>query len=396
MFSKEVPKEIKEKLEQDKGKYTNNNKNKQIDFSKISHDYTLIPIKPLIQDSNNNNKNTNNEEEELFPIKSNKQKNSSLEALKEHEKTISTKSLESQLKNTKNMNDYIQEDPVLKKQYEQLNNFCKFATESINYIVNKETGLDDNTNTAEKKKTIEEANKKLNELFLGPIYQKTKEEGFNLEDFNKKIEEEEHKMYFETTNYDNYMKTIPADKDQDMKLKKFQEHLFAKANQMSTQELLDRISDIIKQPVSNSSSSTNLSRSSNNNINTRIENALNDVNSNDTENRDLNRQILNTVVRNINNEENNNNNNLEEDQKSEKTKAQSETVNNDVNSSMNQGTLSEVSNFDKRYRHVYKGMIYYTDKPEENRNKNKNNKNKKNSDDELEYEDDSDEEDYNK
>ena len=401
LFSKEVPKEIKEKLEQDKGKYTNNNnnKNKPIDFSKISHDFTLIPIKPLIQDSKNNtntNKN-NNEEEELFPIKSNKQKNSSLESLKEHEKTISTKSLESQLKNTKNMNDYIQEDPVLKKQYEQLNNFCKFATESINYIVNKETGLDDKTNTAEKKKTIEEANKKLNELFLGPIYQKTQEEGFNIDDFNKKIEEEEHKMYFETTNYDNYMKTIPADKDQETKRKKFQEHLFAKANQMSTQELLDRISDIIKQPVSNSSSSTNLSRNSNNNINTRIETALNDVNNNEPQNQDLNRQILNTVVRNINNNEENNSN-IEEDQKSEKTKAQSETVNNDINSSMNQGTLSEVSNIDKRYRHVYKGMIYYTDKPDENKNKKNNNKNKnkKNSDDELEYEDDSDEEDYNK
>ena len=407
LFNKEVPKEIKEKLEQDKGKYTNNNNNnnnknnnKPIDFSKISHDYTLIPIKPLIQDSTKNN--NNNEEEELFPIKSNKQKNSSLESLKEHEKTA-TKSLESQLKNTKNMNDYIQEDPILKKQYEQLNNFCKFATESINYIVNKETGLDDNTNTTEKKKTIEEANKKLNELFLGPIYQKTKEEGFNLEDFNKKIEEEEHKMYFETTNYDNYIKTIPVDKDQQMKLKKFQEHLFAKANQMSTQELLDRISDIIKQPVSNSSSSTNLSdknSNGNNNINNRIENALNEVNNNDTENQNLNRQILNTVVRNINNNEdnNNNNNNEDEDQKSEKTKAQSETVNNDVNSSMNQGTISEVSNMDKRYRHVYKGMIYYTDKPDENKKENKNNNNKKNknSDDELEYDNDSDEEDYNK
>ena len=84
--------------------------------------------------------------------------------------------------------------------------------------------------------------------------------------------------------------TIPVDKDQDMKLKKFQEHLFAKANQMSTQELLDRISDIIKQPVSNSSSSKNLSNGNssnsgnNNNINNRIENALNDVNNRDGEN----------------------------------------------------------------------------------------------------------------
>jgi hypothetical protein len=417
LFSKEVPKEIKEKLEQDKGKYTkdtkettNTNKNKPIDYSKISHDFTLIPIKPLIKDSDENtNKNNNNnkDEEELFPIKSNKQKNSSLEALKEHEKIISTKSLESQLKNTKNMNDYIQEDPILKKQYEQLNNFCKFATESINYIVNKETGINDISNTDEKKKTIEEANKKLNELFLGPIYEKAKAENFNLEEFNKKIDEEEKKMYFESTNYDNFMKTIPVDKDQDLKLKKFQEHLFAKANQMSTQELLDRISDIIKQPVSTSSSSTNLSGNSNsnsnnnnNNINNRIQNALNDVNSNDVENQDLNREMLNTVVRNINNNGNNNNNEEDEEAKSEKTKAQSETVNNDLNSSMNQ--MSEVSNIDKKYRHVYKGMVYYTDKPDENNNKNNNknnnNKNKKNKniDDELEYEDDSDDDDYNK
>ena len=65
---------------------------------------------------------------------------------------------------------------------------------------------------------------------------------------------------------------------------------------------------------------------------------------------------------------------------------------------MNQGTISEVSNMDKRYRHVYKGMIYYTDKPDEHKKENKNNNNKKNknSDDELEYDNDSDEEDYNK
>ena len=63
---------------------------------------------------------------------------------------------------------------------------------------------------------------------------------------------------------------------------------------------------------------------------------------------------------------------------------------------MNQGTISEVSNMDKRYRHVYKGMIYYTDKPDEHKNNKTKNKNKKNSDDELEYDNDSDEEDYNK
>ena len=110
--------------------------------------------------------------------------------------------------------------------------------------------------------------------------------------------------------------------------------------------------------------------------------------------------MLNIVVRNINNNNNDcNNNNEEDDQKSENTKAQSEIV-NDINSSMNQGTISEIINMDKRYRHVYKGIIYYKDKPDESKynNNNKNNKNKKNknSDDELEYENDSDEEDYNK
>ena len=89
---------------------------------------------------------------------------------------------------------------------EKLTNYCNFAVKSLNYIVNKGAGMNNTSETEAKK--IEQANNELNKLLLEPIMRKTEEEGFTLEDWNKKIAEEEHKMNFETTNYDNYMNQL--------------------------------------------------------------------------------------------------------------------------------------------------------------------------------------------
>ncbi len=103
--------------------------------------------------------------------------------------------MEQELRNTQDFNDYIQSNPELKKQYDQLNNYCNFAVKSINYIVNKGAGLD-NTSESEAK-NIEKANEKLNKFLLEPLIKKTEEEGFTIEDWNKRLQEEEQKMNFE-------------------------------------------------------------------------------------------------------------------------------------------------------------------------------------------------------
>ena len=104
----------------------------------------------------------------------------------------------------------------------------------------------------------------------------------------------------------------------------------------------------------------------------------------------------------MNNLENNNNN---EDEKSELTKEQSESVNENLTDNNGRNTVSSVGSleFPKKYRHVYRGMVYYDDKPNPNDKKNSNNnrdknKNKKNiqDDDEIEEDDDEDADEYNK
>ena len=355
-------------------------KTKDIDEANI--DSNLDINKEIIKkekEKENINK-INDDEEDLFPIKSSKQKEISEPG------KLENINMEKELRNTQDFNDYIQSNPELKKQYEQLNNYCNFAVKSINYIVNKGAGMD-NTSESEAKK-IEQANKKLNEFLLEPIIKKTEEEGFTLEDWNKKIQEEEHKMNFETTNYDNYMKNAPKDEERDMKLNKFKEHLFSFAEKISTEELLEKITGIIGQ---------------------------NNMNENNDNNEENNNQINDNVNNNMNNNMNNNNNiNLEnriqnfmnniEDEKSENTKEQSESATENAGEDNGRNTISSVTSLEvpKKYRHVYRGMVYYSDKPDENDKKNKNNnrnnnnKKKKDEDDEIEEDDDEDDDDYNK
>ena len=70
------------------------------------------------------------------------------------------------------------------------------------------------------------------------------------------------------------------------------------------------------------------------------------------------------------------------------------TENNGRNTVSSIGSLE----FPKKYRHVYRGMVYYDDKPNKNDNKKNNNKDKKKiqEDDEIEEDDDEDEDEYNK
>ena len=396
LFNKKIPQEILDKLNKDQGKYnnspskqspsdnntqsisqsTNNDANKMESQQNQEKEIVTEEIKISVIEK---------EEEELFPIKSNKQKEIS-EPGKFH-----NINMEKELQNTQDFHDYIQSNPELKKQYDQLNNYCNFAVKSINYLVNKSTGIG-NTSSEEAKK-IEQTNKQLNELLLQPIIQETKEKGYTLEDWNKKIEEEENKMNFETTNYDNYMKDAPIDDDRDMKLNKFKEHLFSFAEKISTEELLEKITGIINQNNNEEKNENEIQENNNININ-------NEGQHNNNINNNLNNLNLEHEVQNFMDNLENNNNNIE-DEKSEITKEQSESVYENLTENNGRNTVSSINSleFPKKYRHVYRGMVYYDDKPNKNDKKNNNkdkNKKKIQEDDEIEEDDDEDADEYNK
>ena len=407
LFNKTIPPEILDKLNKDQGKYNSSpekEKDKSISSSNNINQKTAINTQSSnqnlqnspnkeINSTSNNKTNTENEEEDLFPIKSSKQKEISEPGKFENI------NMEKELQNTQDFHDYIESNPELKKQYDQLNNYCNFAVKSINYLVNKSTGLNDTS--SEEAKKIEQTNKQLNELLLEPIIKETKEKGYTLEDWNKKIEEEENKMTFETTNYDNYMKNAPKDEDRDIKLNKFKEHLFSFAEKISTEELLEKITGIINQNNSNENDN-NENNINNNEGNNNINN--NEININNIQNINANNNINNNInlenaVQNFMNNLENNNNNVE-DEKSEFTKEQSESVNENLTENNGRNTISSVGSleFPKKYRHVYRGVVYYDEKPNPNDKNKKNNKNKKKiqEDDEIEEDDDEDEDEYNK
>ena len=359
LFNKKISKELEEKLLKDEGKYNKIAKNKEEEDENINEINT--DSKKLKKKLQNIEEKNEEDEENLFPIKSKKQENNAEESLKSYELNKNL-SLESQLKGTKTLNDLINEDDELKKQFNQLNNICDYTMKSLNYIVNKEAGFADKEKLDSK--IIENTNMKLNEFLIGPIYEMAKENNFDIDKINKQIEESERKNY-ETTHYDNFMKTIPEDQEREMKLKKFQEHFFSKAKQMSTNELLDKITEII-----------------NNTKNEEIQKHQKEKNDN------LNND------NNINNKENinNRNNNNEEDVKYEITNAQTE--NNNINNNHLHDNNSHYST------KLYRGMVYKVDKNEDLKDKkkkeNNNNKNKKKfSEDEYESDDDDDADDYN-
>ena len=421
LFSNKIPQEILDKLNRDQGKYNNNtntteNNNiindnnikenkenaknelkKENEQSNINNNNIIVESKDENKDINKNldinkeiskKENENNkinnidDDEDLFPIKSNKQKDISEPG------KIENINMEQELRNTQDFNDYIQSNPELKKQYEQLNNYCNFAVKSLNYIVNKGAGVDSVSESEAQK--IEQTNRKLNEFLLEPIIKKTEENGLTLEDWNKKIEEEENKMTFETTNYDNYMKNAPKDEERDMKLNKFKEHLFGFAEKISTEELLEKITGIISQSniIVNNNNQQNENQANNNNI----------INNNNNNSNNNNINLENQIQNFMNNLENNN----IEDEKSENTKEQSESITENNADDNGRNTISSIgSEIPKKYRHVYRGIVYYSDKPDENdkrnrNNRNVNNKKKKDEDDEIEEDDDDDDDDYNK
>ena len=386
LFNKQIPQEILDKLNKDQGKYNNSSPEKP-NSNNTKDNLEQLPnsdkkTEPNSQSPKKNTKNIiENEEEDLFPIKSNKQKEISEPG------KFQNINMEKELQNTQDFHDYIESNPELKKQYDQLNNYCNFAVKSINYLVNKSSGFNDTS--SEEAKKIEQTNKQLNELLLQPIIKETEEKGYTLEDWNKKIEEEENKMTFETTNYDNYMKNAPIDDDRDMKLNKFKEHLFSFAEKISTEELLEKITGIINQ---NNNEENNINENEgNNNIN---------QNNNNIQNNNINNINLENEVQNFMDNLANNNNNVE-DEKSEITKEHSESVNENLTENNGRNTVSSISSleFPKKYRHVYRGMVYYDDKPNKNDNKNNNkdkSKKKIQDDDEIEEDNDEDEDEYNK
>ena len=414
LFNKNIPQEILDKLNKDEGKYNNNNSNQntpekqnQNTNKEIITTSEIIENKKIIAEINTNNNIKNEEDEDLFPIKSNKQKEISEPG------NFNNINAEKELQNTQDFHDYIASNPELKKQYDQLNNYCNFAVKSINYLVNKSTGM--NNTPPEEAKKIEKANKQLNELLLEPVIKETEEKGYTIEDWNKKIEEEENRMSFETTNYDNYMKNAPIDQDRDTKLNKFKEHLFGFAEKFTTEELLEKITGIINNQ-NNNDNNNDINNSNNNSNNINNQENDNEENNNDENNNNIN--INNNIeINNINLNNNNNinlqnavqnfmnnleNNNNIEDEKSEITKEQSESVNENVTENNGRNTISSIGSLEipKKYRHVYRGMVYYDEKPDNNDKNKKNNKDKNKKkiqeDDEIEEDDDEDEDEYNK
>ncbi len=419
LFDKKISKELQEKLLKDDGKYNKiENLNEEVEEQKLEEINTNSKKEKKLEKIEEN-KEEEEDEDNLFPIKSLKQDNTAEEAFKSYERG-KNRSLESQLKGTKNLNDYINEDPELKKQFNQLNNICDYTMKSLNYIVNKEAGFNDKEKLDSK--IFEKTNIKLNEFLAGPIYQIAQENDFDMNKINKHIEDSERKLNCETTHYDNFMKTIPEDEEREMKLKKFKEHFFAKANQMSTSELLDKITEIInntkkeeiqkhQQGNNNNPLNQNNNNENNNNVNdAAIQNNENNNNENNNENNNNNNNNENNNEDNNennnnnnqnNNEDNNenNNNNGEEDVKSEITKAQSETI-NDGNSHI--GNLSEVGLIEPHYRRkLYRGMVYKLENnedeliKEEKKKDNKKNSQKYDDNDEYESDDDDDADDYN-
>ena len=407
LFDKKISNELQEKLLKDDGKYNKiENLNEEEEEQKLEEINTNSKKEKKLEKIEEN-KEEEEDEENLFPIKSLKQDNTAEEAFKSYERG-KNRSLESQLKGTKNLNDYINEDPELKKQFNQLNNICDYTMKSLNYIVNKEAGFNDKEKLDSK--IFEKTNIKLNEFLAGPIYQIAQDNDFDMNKINKHIEDSERKLNCETTHYDNFMKTIPEDEEREMKLNKFKEHFFAKANQMSTSELLDKITEIInntkkeeiqkhQQGNNNNPLNQNNNNGNNNNVNdAAIQN--NENNNNENNNNENNNENNNNNNEN-NNEDNNenNNNNGEEDVKSEITKAQSETI-NDGNSHI--GNLSEVGLIEPHYRRkLYRGMVYKLENnedeliKEEKKKDNKKNSQKYDDNDEYESDDDDDADDYN-
>ena len=386
LFNKKISKELEEKLLKDEGKYNKIDKNKEEEDEKINEINT--DSKKINKKLHKiEEKNDEEDEENLFPIKSKKQENNSEESLKTYELNKNL-SLESQLKGTKTLNDLINEDEELKKQFNQLNNICDYTMKSLNYIVNKEAGFVDKEKLDSK--IIENTNMKLNEFLIGPIYEMAKENNFDIDKINKQIEESEKKNY-ETTHYDNFMKTIPEDQDREMKLKKFQEHFFSKAKQMSTNELLDKITEIINNTKNEEIEKHQKEKNNQLNNNNNKTNNKNNNNENNNNNNNNNNEKNNN---NNNNEKNNNENNNEEDVKSEITNAQTE--NNDIKNN-NNNLKDNNSHYSKK---LYRGMVYKIEKKEDLKDdKKKENKNIKNSkkfdEDEYESDDDDDADDYN-
>ena len=78
-------------------------------------------------------------------------------------------------------------------------------------------------------------------------------------------------------------------------------------------------------------------------------------------------------------------------------------MNENLNENNGRNTISSIGSleFPKKYRHVYRGMVYYDEKPNPNDKKNRNNNRERNKkkiqdDDEIEEDDDEDEDEYNK
>jgi len=160
---------------------------------------------------------------------------------------LSTDGFSSEINKTKNMDQFINENPELKKQYDNLNKYYDFTLKSLKFIVpkfnkNKEDNIsgnenNDNTNNFDEleSKYIHNTTLKINNLISETI---------NTNSLNQN-ENDDEKFYSIEENY-NPILNAPMTEEQRDRLNKFKNFLVKDVKNSSTQDLLQNIANVIQ------------------------------------------------------------------------------------------------------------------------------------------------------
>ncbi len=222
------------------------NKYKDIDKKeedeKLEYDENLFPIKTNTEINHINDINHNDIDN--FHNEFNNKLNQ-----------INSQGIDSDIEKTKNFDDFIQEDPKLKEQYDNLNTYYNFAVKSLNYHMPKlGQGLKPGEEIPHnivgdefETEVIKKTSSKINDLFFNSM-KEASEKLHNMTDdeISKRIAEDDAGTENGTENK-VFKRNIeePSDEDQEKKLGMFKQHLFSNAKAITTPELLSQIVGII-------------------------------------------------------------------------------------------------------------------------------------------------------
>jgi len=182
--------------------------------------------------------------------------NASFEEIRQRKKKEKTlDGFASDINKTKNIDDFIQENPDLKRQYDNLNKYYDFAMKSLKYLIPKfikgneenEEGIirlkQDESKVDEKESLyIERTTQRINNLIAETV-----------RSFNKKVkskdneeskEEEDNNFYSVKENY-NPILNAPLTEEQKDRMNKFRNFLIQDARNNTTQDLLENIANVI-------------------------------------------------------------------------------------------------------------------------------------------------------